>query len=369
MKPIKALFSTYSTVSNDLNKTAFLGVLKRCLRLINNLGPAKVESHLLNFGCIPENDPLVQESSLNIIRHDYHKDSDFFPLFERIKPDVVVLGEGPGSGNMLKFSRAALKAGIPQICIENYYHTWQPEHYRNENPWLDHWFLLGLPLRGAYGEISERTVLVPTLLPMRKSKEENNKRHVLILGYDQNVAELGIKLIKKLPEDIETTLIHSKLEPETFYKLKMLSGPDKINFRNLPKEEELVDLIHSSRFVICKNGFQQISECLAINTPVIVYDAPGGVPHAFLSQYFQPYVRYFPKKEKGWSMLSLQAAMWLEERPKMPWIQTVEEIQNPLEYAASEFLKILKKLTKREVHSVAHGVEKKSINLQSKGQN
>ncbi len=61
MNPFKVLFVTYTAVSDNSDKTAFLVVLKRCLRLIANINSNKVEIHLINFDSLPTDDPLVAE--------------------------------------------------------------------------------------------------------------------------------------------------------------------------------------------------------------------------------------------------------------------------------------------------------------------
>lgn len=343
-QPLSVLFLTYSAVSDAPGKTAFLGVLKRCLRLIAGMGNHHVIPHLLNFGSLPAEDPLIRQVVPQLHNHIIREEDGeeaYHQLFAAIKPDVVVLGEGPGSGNMLALSRTALQHGIPQVCIENYYGPGQPQHYKKENPWIDRWLLLGLPFDNAYGRITPNAELVPPLLPASNGFANQNIVDVTILGYDSTVAQLGVQLLHKLPPQTSARLVYSQSLKKYLYNFREQTRTLNIELAELPSEQQLQCYLATSRLVVCKSGFQQMVECLAAGTPALAYDAPGGVPEILLADPMRPYVRYFPRKESAWHKLLLQSALWLQAKPSMPWHSAVQQFSNPVSYAADKLYGLL----------------------------
>jgi hypothetical protein len=348
---VRVVFSTYSAASNDHNSTAFLGVLKRCVRLIANMKEDLIEPHLVNFGSVPIDDPLLQKELPKLIPHNLENgsaDIDFNEFFNSLKPDILVLGEGPGRGKMLDISKAALVYKIPQVCIENYYGAGQPEHFKKENPWLDQWLLLGLPSDYSYGRITEQATLCPPLLPVKDKITDEEKYDVVILGYDINAAMLGIELIHKLPKNIHALLIHGKSLKKHLIKLKNFSQGINVTFIGFPNETQFRNWLTAANIVVCKSGFQQMVECLAVGTPIIAYDARGGVPEILLSEPMRPFVKYFPKRNEGWSKLLIQCAFWLQQKPFMPWQNEIEKIKNPAVFASEKLYGIFTELLRKQ---------------------
>jgi hypothetical protein len=345
---IKVVFSTYSAATNDPNSTAFLGVLKRCVRLISNMKSGLIEAHLLNFGSVPIDDPLLQNELPKLTRHNLENenwDIELNRLFNTVKPDILVLGEGPGRGRMLDISKAALQHDIPQVCIENYYGPGQPEHFKKENPWLDYWLLLGLPFDKKYGKITDYAILCPPLFCTKSNVQKSAEYDIVILGYDINVAMLGIELVHKLPVKVRALLIHGKSLKKYLIDLKNFSQNIEITFAGFPDEKLYRNYLTSTKIVVCKSGFQQMVECLSLGTPAIVYDAQGGVPEILLSEPMRPFVKYFPPKNERWTNLLLQCGIWLNKKPFMPWENEIEKIKNPAVFASEKLYTIFLELT------------------------
>ncbi|MBW2737726.1 MAG: hypothetical protein JRE64_02520 [Deltaproteobacteria bacterium] len=342
--PVKALFVSYSMMSLDPERPSFIGVLKRCLRLITNIPHDFVEIHMLNLGPLPQEDQLLKSLRNRIQFHNAEFSCDknsFQKLIASVAPEVIVLGEGPGEGAALELSLAACKLGIPQVCIENYYGPDTEIRFKKERPWLRKWLLLGLPIHKDFGPISDYAVLTPPLLtPFNEPGE--TKQDITILGYDVNVADLGVELLTKLPIDISAHIIFSSVIKSKIPDYRKKLGGRKISFGPLPSEAQLKTLLKASKIVICKSGFQQMVECLALQTPFVAFDAPGGVSEIFMDYVgIRKYAGYFPKNDGNWSSLLLRVACWLMEKPHMPWKADVERIIDPPAHAAQLLVEMI----------------------------
>lgn len=345
--PIRTLFVTYCTLQKDPRKSSLIGVLKRCVRLVANCPSGAIEPHLLNFGDLPPDDPLLREwlprMTVHLLRDAV---ADLPGLLDRVRPEVIVLGEGPSGGEMLRCSRIAAERGIPQLCIENYYSPDQPAHFVRENPLIAQWFLLGLPFAHRYGRISSRAVLAPPLLPIEKS-DGADPTDLTILGYDFKVAELGLRLLQRLPKTTRARLIYSRHTWEERAKLKPLIGDRPLVFIGLPTDGRLSAYVASSRLVVCKSGFQQMMESLALGTPVIAYDGPGAVPAAFVDRRLAPFIHYFPSPLLDWQRTVLQAAVWVSQQPVIPWRHEIASMEEPARQAAATLVMQLGELAGR----------------------
>ncbi len=341
---MKVLFVSYSAISGNQGETSYIGVLKRCIRLIYHFDMSRFTVYLLNFGELPMDDPFVTQTlkMINVVNLPDQSNSSLEELLTRLSPEIVILGEGPGSGKMLELSEHACKLGIPQICIENYYRKEQPVYFKKESPWLDQWLLIGIPFTHQFGRIADNAVIVPPLIPSPENVGSGNSGVITILGYDPTVMSLGLKLASKLPGEIEIRLIYAA-------KLKsMLPGVKKrypflnIRYITMPTEKELSRYISESSFVVGKSGFQQIVECIALGTPIITYEAPGGVPEILLIEEFRDYAIYFPKDDQSWDKTLVKASFWLKSKPSIPWTEKFLTVGDPLKFGASEMQKLIR---------------------------
>jgi len=331
VRPLRALFVTYGVTSASDSQPSMIGVLKRCARLIACLPRGVMEIHLLHFGGILHEDPLVQALLPRLQQHMLglgHPRLALARLFRGVAPDVVVLGEGPCDGLMAAAYEAAWRHGSRLLCIENLYLADQPARFVRDTPGVDQWLLLGLPIGHRYGRITPRAVLAPPLLsaPGRADLSAG----LTVLGYDRRAAELGMDLIRRLPAHVRTRMIVSTEVRRT------MSVPNnrRVSVVGMPSEPDLAAHLRGSRIVVCKNGFQQIVESLALGTPVVTYDAPGGVPEAWLAAELRPFVRYAPADSGNWTQVLSAVAVWLERRPSMPWQAEVTRIPQPGRFAA-----------------------------------
>lgn len=358
-----------------------IGVLKRCMRLIATLPAQSVEAHWVHSGAVPQSDPLVTQLLPDLPRHrlrcqgilsqqsdqsdnkrgvilaklqDNHwlhstcltiaeqglpllfMKQDLRRLYQRLKPDVLVLGECPLSGLLKKASLVAHELGIPQICIDDYLGPDQPDQYRRSAPWVDQWFLTGLPLETQWGRQSAQIVVAPPLLPA-VADNESSPVDVVILGYDPRIARLGLQLLARLPSGTTARLIHAELSAEQRTNLQQLASAHTVEFISLPTETRLRSLLKNAKIVICKSGFQQIVESLAVGTPVLACEARGAVSELFLTDLLRPFVHYVPTQSNQWADMLAKASYWLTQRPLMPWVKEFEAIADPTKYASALF--------------------------------
>ena len=338
MTRIRVLFVTYASVPTDSSGTPMIGVIKRCARLIAGLPRSELEPQLLHFGPLPPHDPLLAEVLPSVVQHGVgfaDPEGALRRLYARIKPDVVVLGEGPGEGMMGTASDIAAVEGIPQLCVENFYSPRQPDLFVRFSPAIDQWLLLGLPNGFSYGRISPRAVLAPPLLPEDVTLPRYRAK-VTILGYDPAVARMGFELLQKLPAGTTARLIGyppSRIERSRAPR----SAPPVVP---LPTDAELRGFLQTSRLIICKSGFQQIVESLASGTPAIVYDAVGGVPEDWLHSSLRPFLRYFPA-DGDWSRVLAAAGIWLSRRPSMPWMAEIKAVRHPARVASEALTRLV----------------------------
>jgi hypothetical protein len=330
MTRIRVLFVTYASVPTDSSGTSMIGVIKRCARLIAGLPRCDLEPQLLHFGPMPQHDPLLAEVLPSLEGHTIgstNSEDALRQLYARIKPDVLVLGEGPGEGMMGTASNVAAAEGIPQICVENFYSPRQPDLFVRFSPAIDQWLLLGLPNGSPFGRISPRAVLAPPLLPEDVALPRDRAK-VTILGYDPTVARVGLEFLHRLPTGTTARLI-GRLPPG----IEKPGTAPPASIVPPPTDAELRGFLQTSRLIICKSGFQQMVESLASGTPAIVHDAAGGVPEFWLHGSLRPFLRYFPANG-DWSRVLAAAGIWLSRRPSMPWTAMIKSLRHPARVAS-----------------------------------
>ncbi|HVP30372.1 MAG TPA: hypothetical protein VMW35_14550 [Myxococcota bacterium] len=347
---VRALFVSYGVVVDRPDAPAMIGVLKRCLRFIDHLAAAGIEPHLLHFGALPKRDPLVRRVLPTLALHRLPEGPPR-PAFERlyrgIRPDVVVLGEGPARGMMWAASRAAHELGIRQVCIENYYAPSHPPRLERGAGWVDRWILLGLPLLGGrgddFGPISARVLLVPPLLD---AADDSIREPVdlTILGYDDAAERRGLALFSRMPPGSRARLLSRRFEPDRAGdRIRTVRcGPGQLDLIGLPTDARLRSYLATSKIVVAKSGYQQMLESLAVGTPVLASAAPGGIPKGWLAPELERFVRYLPEADHDWTDALCATATWLGERPEMPWTEQILRLERPALHAARALAQLLR---------------------------
>lgn len=319
-----------------------MGVAKRIVRLISGLPANAVQSYLLHFGAEPSDDPLWIRIAPTIRRHLPHYRlgrSQLRDFFRDLRLQVIVLGEGPIGGIMRDVFETGLAERIPLVTVDNYYDSLQPARLKNSWPDMKFWLLLGLPEKASYGQISKKAFLAPPLLPRTRSSA-GAAGPVTVFGYDPRVGDAGIRLALRLPKQVTVRVLSSKESCNAMSSRECLPN-NRVSFERLPNDYLLSHWVGSSPFVVCKNGFQQIVESLALGTPAVVLSAMGGVPECLLSPFLRPFVCYFPARDQDWSRLLSKVSVWLSARPCMPWEAQLQAISNPVSYSSKLLLNLL----------------------------
>jgi len=337
-KPVRALFVTYASAGHG--GPAMMGVLKRVARLMNAL-PGRVARHWLHFGPLTS-DPLVHRLAARIgierIRAE-RPAVEIGEILSRVKPDVVVLGEGPGGGMMEATANVATAAGIPLACVENYYSPGQPAHFAECSPAINQWLLLGLPDGNRFGRLNPRFVLAPPLV-RPGSRPDTDPPALAILGYDKAVKAAGLDLLNRLPPGTSARVVLPAASDAGDRERTDASGRSCTSIA-LPDDRTLGSLLAGAKVVVCKSGFQQMAEALALGTPCVAIAADGAVPAELLVSHFRPYVRYLGSTAADRTSVLAALTGWLVEKPVMPWFEAVGEIADPVKWAAGAMADLL----------------------------
>lgn len=307
------LFVTYSRNA----PTAQIGVLKRCLRLIRHL-PGEIEPHLLHFGKLPLEDPEFGALRSRLHVHDDRDGpSGGVPaLLTKLGKPCLVLGEAPLAGRMRRTYQSASAVGVRQVGIDNYYGEFTIGHLGERWPGVERWLLIGLPerpqMKSRFGEL----VVPLTVLPA-KFRPPPTRNRVCILGYDERTLCTGIQLLSRLPISTGADVFLQPRSQHVFELLRRQLQHADVQVTPAPSDPELFASIARSKFVICKNGFQQIVECLHLGSPVVCQVCPGGVDYELLSDWLRPFVHYVRDPHDLGDAL-LQVMFWMAKSPEIP---------------------------------------------------
>lgn len=387
-RPIRALFVTYAMLAAPGVGPSMIGALKRSVRLLRHLPPDEVEPLWVHSGPVFRQDPLIGETLPMLPRYSlsgrpvrswratarerFWRGADRLSavpawnlprvilaqglpqlyqaaalrrLMARLTPDVVVLADNPLSGLLRRASQVARELGVPQVGIDDYLGRRQEEALVRSSPQVDQWLLVGIPFDGRMGRLSPRLVVSPPLQP--GGGETAAPVDVTIFGYDPGIARLGADLLARLPAGTTACMISTALTGAQREELRRRAGPAALNFVPFPTETGFQALLRASGVVFCKSGFQQIVESLAVGTPVVACDVPGGVPEVFMDEELRRFVRYLPARPEEWEATLAEARQWLAARPPVPWAADLARLDSPARYGAGLFADLLRHAVER----------------------
>lgn len=320
MSPIRALFLSYAMHGSP----SILGLLKRCLRLIDRLPRDRCEAHLVHLGWVPD-DPFTRRVMLetpHIVVRGYEHDGLLALALAQVRPHVVVLCEPTLVGGV---AAAVHGAGADLVCIENLFDDHVPAHHRRELPQVDGWVFLGIPARIPFGHLGDRSFLAPPLLPDPIRVADPRPLDVLIQGYDLDVARFGLELVGRLPRRARAAIVLGvDSERQLGRELAQHRSVEAIRF---PDDRAYQKLLGSARLMIGKDGFQQIVEALALGTRVICRASAGGVG-PLLPRHFSPYVAYSDGSPPDWPGLVRRACDSIAAPPHMPWHRSLGQVDD-----------------------------------------
>ncbi len=311
---------------------AMIGVFKRCLRLIPYL-QERFEIHLLHFGFVPSEDPLVAAILPSVRVHYGGRDQDEIGmLLKQLRPEVIVHGEAPINGSMRKVYATAKFLGIRQLAIDNYYDEKMLFFLVRTVPKVESWLLLGLMPPGEVTGRRQGVEIVPPLVRPSAGAEALPRDRVCLLGYDSETLRMGMELIRRLPPGLKVDVFQPKGWQGSQRELERIPGT-VIRVHGLPSEAEFHQALARSSLVVCKNGFQQMAEALLFGTPAVAHVRSGGVEASCLPAYVRHMIRYL-EDEGDIGRILLDVAGWLQHTPVNPWADVLKAVPNPSMFAA-----------------------------------
>jgi hypothetical protein len=315
--------------------TGQIGIFKRCLRLLSRLLD-DFDVHLVNFGPLPETDPLFAAVRPRLAIHPPPEEdlgTHLHDLFSDLGPVAVVLGETPIRGSMRLAHRVATALGIWQIALDNYYGPLFPPSLTRDWPRVDRWLLLGLTEDGGPHWKEGPFEVIPPLIRFPEGFGGLERDRIAVVGYDKQTLLSGVELLRRLPRKQKADFF---IAPEWrgFLERQRLDwGRPGLRVLALPPDAELYDSFARSRLLLGKAGFQQVVEGLLLGAPIVCQACGGGLEEVILASYLKPYVRFLRRPEELPALL-LDLAVWLTAPPVERWARAAEEVGDPLAFGA-----------------------------------
>jgi hypothetical protein len=286
---VRFLFVTYCFGSHQ--GQTLIGVYKRGLRVAMELDRL---GHEIYFSCTGREgyeDELTQaaEKTLTFVDIPFVVASfdeveenrrHFLGTMKEISPDIVVIGEAPLAGSMLESTLCAFELRVPLVFLDNAYNPLFVENFlRMFGPMADGIVLTG-PSSHHMLEPPAHLCQVPPFVRsdlrsarriLRTELGLRGDRLVTVLAYDQKVERLAFSLAREL-KDVDTEFLFCARDPDGCAE-RLASLPQRLRRRirvtPQPADSVLFGFLEVSRLAIVKYGFMQVSECLAMRTPVV----------------------------------------------------------------------------------------------------
>lgn len=272
---------------------ALIGVYKRGLRIALELSE---RGHEIVFFCTGRenfHDSLTRRAEERMQFVEFAHDEPVFEVADRnrqvflaemaaLGPDFLVIGEAPLDGPLFESTLCAVELGIPVVVLDNAYQSrLVGEFCRVHGPALDGIVLNGLSSLYTPNPPPYLIQVPPYIEPSVQEAREllagelgfTGNQLVTMLAYDYNVECLATSLLEKLHKpDLEVLFLSSDVAgceerlsrlPAALREKTRVIGP--------PPERILFGLLRLSRLAVVKCAFNQVVECLSLDTPVIAY--------------------------------------------------------------------------------------------------
>ena len=272
---------------------AQIGVYKRGLRIGLELAARGHEVVVYCTGRHNFTDPLTVEAEARIRFVEFpfvdpprdgavaRNRASFLAELAALRPDVVVIGEAPLAGTLLETTLSAVESRIPTVLLDNAYHPALVDAFWQRHGSMFDAVVLSGPsaLHGAcaspylwqvppYVDVSldrARAVLAEAGLA--------DRRLVVVLAYDDNVASLGLSLLRQLDEPGLGALVLTPDVAAVSDRIAALPPEVAAHVRALapPPDPVLFGLLALARCAVTKGGFMQLTETLSLHTPVVAF--------------------------------------------------------------------------------------------------
>jgi len=311
---VRVLFVAYC-FGGDRGQT-LIGVYKRGLRVAMELCD---RGHEVLFYCTGRDgyeDDLTRAaaSRLRFVDIPYSEEGSeaaaevrrrFRDEMARLEPDVVVIGEAPLAGALLEGTLCAVELGVPVVLLDNAYDRMGVYRFcMRHGAMFDGMVLTGTTCQ--HVRLPRPPDWLCQVAPYIESSTDGarrliagagltGERLVTILAYDHKVQEVGQALLRGLDAACEGAgeYLFLARQPEAGPEL-LAALPEPVRSRAavvaIPADPVLFGVVQLSRLAIAKYGYMQVTECLALRTPVVAVFHEGNTWVDGLPMQCQRYV-------------------------------------------------------------------------------
>ena len=326
---MRVLFITYCF--GDVSGQALIGVYKRGLRIALELHD---RGHEVLFDCTGRGtyhddltdlaDQRLQFVDLNLDAVDEEglerSRERALQAMSRCRPDLVVVGEAPMLGTLLEATLCAVELGIPVALLDNAYGAHAvPYFLRNHGGMMDAVVLTGPSCTHAQAA-PPHVRQVPPFVTTASSEAAQlverlglrRDRLVCVLAYDSKVEGLGFSLVERLDAPDVDVLFLSRSPEESERTAARLPAELRARVRvlGLLPDPLLFGLIELSRLAVVKCGFMQVTECLALRTPVICAYHDSATWLRWVPRAYLPFVHIADHDEADRATLAAAARLF-----------------------------------------------------------
>jgi hypothetical protein len=267
-----------------------IGVYKRLVRVGMELVRRGHVVHLNVSGGRNYSDPLIELARRSpgfsfvdlALRLDRPDDAEWNLAVHRdaimqVRPDVVLVGDVPLAGAILQASIATTQCGVPMVVAENLYAAKTvADRLLGQGSYADGLLLVG-PSSHEMRPVPPVVYYAPPFAPAPEEMDAvaidellEHEPEIVVLGYDPSVAQLGLQLARALgPAHQPVVVITADAEGVRSFAESISLPPSAVTTLPPVTENQLFALLRAARLAVVKAGFMQMSECLALGTPVV----------------------------------------------------------------------------------------------------
>lgn len=279
---MRFFFVTYCFASPG--EEALIGVYKRGLRLALELAGRGHEVVFFCPGRESYRDPLTAAAPsrltfLDLPELEQASEERQREILRRrlgdLAPDQVVVGEAPLDGEMLEVTLSAVELRIPVTLLDNAYRPGLVDLFMQYvGAVADAAVVTGLSSCHTRHRWPGLCQVAPFVDPRAEAGALlglRGRRVIVVLAYDEKVERLGVGLLAELDDpEVEAVFIGRRAEgPDDYLDALGEAWRERLRVLEPPDDPTLFSLLALARLAIVKYGFMQVTECLALGTPVI----------------------------------------------------------------------------------------------------
>lgn len=306
---MRVLFVAYCFV--DGRGQALIGVYKRALRVALELVD---RGHEVAFDCTGRTAyrdavTTLAEDRVDFVDLQLHPSDDVDMEIGRaralrgiagVRPDLVVVGEAPMAGTLLEATLCAVELGIPVALLDNAYNPSAVKQFlRSHGAMMDGVVLTGpscAHTRDGPAHLCQVPPFATSDLPAARALLDERigrrpQQVVSVLAYDGKVQRLAFSLLERLPGGTEWVVMSRQpAECERVAATLPEAVRERVHVFGLLPDPLLFGLIELSDLAVAKYGFMQVTECVALRTPVICAYHEGPTWADFLPADCKPFI-------------------------------------------------------------------------------